>query len=224
MSISSLRARKRATRSSALHSSGRSFFTLAESRSRRISRSAVFRALRSFHAPADAIMVATASLKQELELHGFKNVALWSRGVDVDLFAPGEKTGYEKLGLALERPVFLYVGRVAVEKDLPIRGLPRAQIVPRARGRDHGRHGVAETRTRASRFQKRGALVARRGCRSLRSGRENGLREARPCTRAAGLSLRWPSRGREGSPDPRSSARSDRSTRPRTRSWSPRRR
>ena len=84
-----------------------------------ISPATVFGALRAFHAPASATMVATASLKQELEFHGFKNVVLWSRGVDVGLFSPGDRSGYEKLGLKLEPPVFLYVGRVAIEKGLP---------------------------------------------------------------------------------------------------------
>lgn len=78
-----------------------------------ISENFLFRALRWFHAPATAMMVATPSLKAELERHGFINVKLWSRGVDVELFHPGSKTE-----LNFPRPIFLYVGRVAVEKNI----------------------------------------------------------------------------------------------------------
>ena len=97
-----------------------------------ISQSAVFGVLRTFHAPAAATMVATASLKQELEHHGFKSVVLWSRGVDVNVFAPSDRSGFAKLGLELARPVFLYVGRVAIEKDLPVflaLDLPGSKVV-----------------------------------------------------------------------------------------------
>ncbi len=73
----------------------------------------IYRALRWFHAPATAMMVATPSLKAELERHGFLNVKLWSRGVDVEQFRPGAKTV-----LNFPRPIFLYVGRVALEKNV----------------------------------------------------------------------------------------------------------
>lgn len=69
--------------------------------------------LRWFHGPATAVMVATKSLESDLEARGFKNLRLWSRGVDTDLFKPGDKTW-----LDLPRPVFLYVGRVAIEKSV----------------------------------------------------------------------------------------------------------
>jgi glycosyltransferase involved in cell wall biosynthesis len=83
-----------------------------------IPESAVYGALKCFHAPAAAVMVATPSLKRELESHGFQNVKLWSRGVDVEHFKPGPKDGFEKLGCVLARPVFLYVGRLALEKNI----------------------------------------------------------------------------------------------------------
>ncbi|HYM17757.1 MAG TPA: glycosyltransferase family 1 protein [Micropepsaceae bacterium] len=83
-----------------------------------IPESAVFGVLKRFHGAACATMVATASLRQELERHGFKNLVPWWRGVDADLFRPGDKDGYCRYGLNLEGPVFLYVGRVAVEKGL----------------------------------------------------------------------------------------------------------
>jgi len=69
--------------------------------------------LRWFHRPATAVMVATRTLEQDLARRGFKNLRFWSRGVDTDLFKPGDKTWLE-----LPRPVFLYVGRVAIEKSV----------------------------------------------------------------------------------------------------------
>ncbi|MFO0475601.1 MAG: glycosyltransferase family 4 protein [Alphaproteobacteria bacterium] len=69
--------------------------------------------LRWFHGPASAVMVATQSLRQELEGRGFRNLRLWSRGVDTTRFHPQDKSW-----LGLPRPVFLYVGRVAVEKSI----------------------------------------------------------------------------------------------------------
>ncbi len=83
-----------------------------------IPEAAVYGALRSFHSASVATMVSTPSLKRELESHGFHNVLLWSRGVDVEMFKPGARDGFERLGLNIARPVFLYVGRVAVEKNV----------------------------------------------------------------------------------------------------------
>lgn len=73
----------------------------------------LYRFLRWFHRPATAMMVATPSLKSELEGHGFTNLKLWSRGVDVDTFHP-----IEGATLPYGGPIWLYVGRVAVEKNL----------------------------------------------------------------------------------------------------------
>lgn len=69
--------------------------------------------LRWFHGPATAVMVATRTLESDLKMRGFENLRLWSRGVDVELFKPGAKDW-----LSLPRPVFLYVGRVAIEKSV----------------------------------------------------------------------------------------------------------
>jgi glycosyltransferase involved in cell wall biosynthesis len=70
--------------------------------------------LRRFHAPSSAVLVATPAIRALLEARGFRNLADWSRGVDTDLFRPGDHRFTD-----LPRPVFLYVGRVAVEKNLP---------------------------------------------------------------------------------------------------------
>lgn len=74
---------------------------------------AVYPFLRWFHDPAKAMMVATPSLKHELESHGFCNVRIWSRGVDIDTFRP-----IPDANLPFPRPIWLYVGRVAVEKNI----------------------------------------------------------------------------------------------------------
>jgi glycosyltransferase involved in cell wall biosynthesis len=72
-----------------------------------------YAAMRRFHAPAAGVMVATASLEQDLSARGFRNLRRWSRGVDTELFRPRDKSF-----LDLPRPIYLYVGRVAVEKNI----------------------------------------------------------------------------------------------------------
>ena len=71
-----------------------------------------YEALRSFHDPAGAVMVPTETIIGELKGRGFKRLALWSRGVDHARFFP------RKTYFAFKRPMFLVVGRVAVEKNL----------------------------------------------------------------------------------------------------------
>lgn len=77
-----------------------------------IPESWVWSALRRFHRPSHAVMAATPALARELRNRGFHNVVLWPRGVDAVLFRP------RPVDLGLPRPVFLSVGRVAVEKNL----------------------------------------------------------------------------------------------------------
>jgi glycosyltransferase involved in cell wall biosynthesis len=73
----------------------------------------VYAVLRRFHASATVTMVATPSLTTELAERGFSNLGMWTRGVDVDLFRPDRA-----IDLGLPRPIFMSVGRVAVEKNL----------------------------------------------------------------------------------------------------------
>lgn len=73
----------------------------------------IYRLLRWFHAGSTKVMAATPALVEELQQRGFKNPVLWSRGVDTGMFQPREK-GF----LAGERPIYLYAGRVAVEKNI----------------------------------------------------------------------------------------------------------
>ncbi|MGD8999767.1 MAG: glycosyltransferase family 1 protein [Granulosicoccaceae bacterium] len=69
--------------------------------------------LRRFHSKAQRTMVPSQSMQQRLSDRGFRNVVVWGRGVDADLFKPTDK------GLLKdERPVFMYVGRVAIEKNI----------------------------------------------------------------------------------------------------------
>jgi glycosyltransferase involved in cell wall biosynthesis len=72
--------------------------------------------MRWFHRPSRAVMVATQSMRRELEARGFENLVDWTRGVDTALFRPDAPKALE--GLDLPRPIHLYVGRVAVEKNI----------------------------------------------------------------------------------------------------------
>ena len=69
--------------------------------------------LRWFHNASERVMTATPGLVDELKQRGFRNPVLWSRGVDTELFRPRDK-GF----LDATRPVMLYTGRVAVEKNI----------------------------------------------------------------------------------------------------------
>jgi glycosyltransferase involved in cell wall biosynthesis len=69
--------------------------------------------LRHFHAAATVTMVSTPSLMTEFTGRGFKNLGMWTRGVDTDLFRPERA-----IALDFPRPIFVNVGRIAVEKNL----------------------------------------------------------------------------------------------------------
>src|SRR4249920_4232066 len=69
--------------------------------------------MRQFHAASSMIMVATDTLRQELATRGFRKLGFWTRGVDTELFRPDEPAK-----LDLPRPIFMTMGRVAVEKNL----------------------------------------------------------------------------------------------------------
>ncbi len=79
----------------------------------RIPISFTYRWLRRFHAPSRAVMVPTPAVRNELQLRGFTNTVNWTRGVDTETFSPGDRSA-----LGNDRPIFLYVGRVAVEKNI----------------------------------------------------------------------------------------------------------
>lgn len=69
--------------------------------------------LRRYHSRAARTMVATASMRELLELRGFKKLEIWARGVDTAAFQPGPKSF-----LSSARPISMYMGRVAVEKNI----------------------------------------------------------------------------------------------------------
>jgi glycosyltransferase involved in cell wall biosynthesis len=73
----------------------------------------IYALLRRFHAAATVTMVSTPSLMAEFAERGFKNLGMWTRGVDTDLFKPERA-----IDLGLPRPIFACVGRIAVEKNL----------------------------------------------------------------------------------------------------------
>lgn len=70
--------------------------------------------LRWFHAAASATMVPTSSVLKHLRRRFFRHLAVWSRGVDLSAFSPGPKAMFA----GLPGPHLLYVGRVAVEKNI----------------------------------------------------------------------------------------------------------
>ncbi|MBD8890459.1 glycosyltransferase family 4 protein [Roseibium litorale] len=71
--------------------------------------------LRRFHNSGNGCMVATQTLETDLRDRGFTNLMRWSRGVDERIFKPYEGS---VLPADLPRPVFMNVGRVAVEKNI----------------------------------------------------------------------------------------------------------
>jgi glycosyltransferase involved in cell wall biosynthesis len=84
--------------------------------------------LRRFHAPSRGVMVATESVRGELAARGFVNLVPWGRGVDPSLFDPTMRDEVPEF----KRPIFLSVGRVAQEKNLPAflgLNLPGSKVV-----------------------------------------------------------------------------------------------
>jgi glycosyltransferase involved in cell wall biosynthesis len=71
-----------------------------------------YRILKRFHSLARRVMVNTQSMEKKLSDQGFQNLSSWSRGVDTALFRPVPRT------FSSSQPKLLYVGRVAVEKNL----------------------------------------------------------------------------------------------------------
>jgi glycosyltransferase involved in cell wall biosynthesis len=76
----------------------------------------IWRYIRWFHAPAQAILASTASIAATLAAHGLPHVRPWGRGVDLSQFHSGVVP--DPAIRALPGPVQLYVGRIAVEKNI----------------------------------------------------------------------------------------------------------
>jgi len=75
--------------------------------------SVTYAVLRRFHSAAAMTMVATNSLYDELAARGFRKLGFWGRGVDTELFNPSHPLEFD-----LPRPIFMTMGRVAVEKNI----------------------------------------------------------------------------------------------------------
>lgn len=79
----------------------------------RIPADAIYPLMRWFHARSSTVMAPTPTVVDNLHARRFRNVRLWGRGVDTELFRPGPAAPLDARG-----PVLLYVGRVAVEKNI----------------------------------------------------------------------------------------------------------
>lgn len=75
--------------------------------------SLVYRWLQWFHGPSKAMMVPTPRIKAGLEQRGFRNTVLWTRGVETERFKPMPQEDP-----CTKSPLYLYVGRVAIEKNI----------------------------------------------------------------------------------------------------------
>lgn len=114
----------------------------------------VYALMRWFHGRSSALMVATPSLREELAALGFRNLEYCSRGVDIELFRPRPE-----VCLPFPRPIHLYVGRIALEKnieaflDLDLPGskvlVGDGPILPRLRSRYPEAHFVGTRRGEA---------------------------------------------------------------------------
>jgi len=77
-----------------------------------------YRFMHAFHDRSGRVMVATPTMMEVLQLQGFRNTAIWSRGVDIEMFHPSKRGIDGGVYKDLPRPVFAYVGRVSVEKNI----------------------------------------------------------------------------------------------------------
>ncbi|MCG8442804.1 MAG: glycosyltransferase family 1 protein [Caulobacterales bacterium] len=74
--------------------------------------------MRWFHNAGGRLMVTTPTMREDLLRRGFRNITPWARGVDTEMFRPDLRDAEGGVFAGLERPIFLNVGRVAVEKNL----------------------------------------------------------------------------------------------------------
>jgi glycosyltransferase involved in cell wall biosynthesis len=74
--------------------------------------------MRRFHNSGGRMMVTTPSMRDELLAKGFRNISAWARGVDTDVFNPSLRDVENGVYAGLKRPIFINVGRIAVEKNM----------------------------------------------------------------------------------------------------------
>ena len=82
----------------------------------RLPASWFWRYIRWFHGPAEAVLVSTPTMERTLKAHGISRTRHWGRGVDLGCFSPDAAP--HPAFASLPRPIQLYVGRVAVEKNI----------------------------------------------------------------------------------------------------------
>ena len=81
-----------------------------------VPRSLSYRFIRWFHGKANHTLVPTKQVGEELKRQGLNNTVVWSRGVDTELFKPDYET--PETVRDLPRPIFVYAGRIAIEKNI----------------------------------------------------------------------------------------------------------
>jgi glycosyltransferase involved in cell wall biosynthesis len=81
-----------------------------------IPKSLSYKFIRYFHGKARHTLVPTQQVGKELEDNGLNNIVVWSRGVDTELFHPNHAT--PEAIKNLPRPIFVYAGRIAIEKNI----------------------------------------------------------------------------------------------------------
>lgn len=77
-----------------------------------------YKFVRNFHNSGGRTMVTTPSMAEFLKTKGFTGLGVWARGVNTALFHPDKRTNPEDVYKDLPRPIFVNVGRVAVEKNI----------------------------------------------------------------------------------------------------------
>ena len=77
-----------------------------------------YKFVRDFHNSGGQTMVTTPSMVEFLKKRGFTGLAPWARGVDLSLFHTKQRFAPEDVYAGLPRPIFVNIGRVAVEKNI----------------------------------------------------------------------------------------------------------
>ncbi len=77
-----------------------------------------YRFMHAFHDKSGRVMVATPTMMDRLAGRGFRNITPWTRGVDTEMFNPANRDEKNGVYAGLERPIWVNVGRVAVEKNI----------------------------------------------------------------------------------------------------------
>lgn len=77
-----------------------------------------YKLVRDFHNSGGRTMVTTPSMVEFLRERGFTKLAPWARGVDMETFNPGRRFSPDDIYKNLERPIWVNVGRIAVEKNI----------------------------------------------------------------------------------------------------------